>query len=220
MTRRRVDRAFVALALVTLALAGGPYLAGYHAETPGLRFAGFVDNPTDSNPYVSWIRQAAAGRVMIASRYSPEPVGAHLFNLMTLLLGTLARITRITPIAAYEAGRVLAGAGLLLVLWWACGVYLPGRGMRRFAFAWLALGGGLGWWFVLRGGQAMLDPPRPLDLRVPEVSAFYSLLTFPHLAASMALMVVAPAAGWTAVPRRARPAPLSRWARSILIPSS
>src|SRR5262249_45432534 len=110
---RRADPFALLLAVVILAATTWPYVAGYRAATPDLRFLGFVDNPTDANPYVSWIRQAAAGRVMIESRYSPEPVPAHLFNLMTFALGLVSRVTGMPAVAAWQAGRIAFGAALL-----------------------------------------------------------------------------------------------------------
>jgi hypothetical protein len=60
--------------------------------------------------------------------------------------------------------------------------------MRRLSFFLVAVGGGLGWLWVLIGGPFELGA-MPTDLWVPDASAFLTMITFPHLAVAQALVL-------------------------------
>jgi len=173
---------------LALALASLPYLYGAMNTPPGHVYSGLTHNIDDAAVYLTWIRQASEGVFFQFNRFTTEPQKGIVFNLFFLLLGNLARVTGLAPVAVYHVARVVCG-GLLL---WAVARLihhaLADERARRVAFALACFSAGLGW---LGGGY---DPSRafeqPVDLWQPEALTFLSLYFTPLFTAALALMAV------------------------------
>lgn len=105
--RDRTALAARLIAAATLALVFAPYIWGYLNAPPGMVFMGFADHPYDQNVYLSYIQQAAEGKLHTCRDHTLEPQARAWFNPFTLILGRAARITGATPLQVYYAAIAL-----------------------------------------------------------------------------------------------------------------
>ncbi len=168
-----------------------PYLLGYAWTPPGKHFAGFFFIADDATTYLAKMHQGADGAWLWTDPYTSEPhAGVFLFGFY-LLLGHLAALLHLPLIATYHLARV-AGAVALLVAVDRLAQRLLGPELRRLALVFTMLASGLG--FVV---QALSNPVvlgmrlEALDLHLPELSGWYSVLAIPHFVFATALIVVA-----------------------------
>jgi len=175
------------VALVTLALvivSSLPYVLAWAAAPEDAQFTGLLVNPLDGHSYIAKMRQGLEGSWRFHLVFTPEPhAGAPVF-LFYLVLGHLARWTGLPLVAIYHAGRVLAGAALLVLLYRLVTLLMDDRRQRRFTFFLLALSSGLGWLVAPLTGYLTAD------LWVPEAFTFYSILYNPHFPLAIGLMLV------------------------------
>jgi hypothetical protein len=168
-----------------------PYLYAYAVEPPGRVFQGFFFLQDDAYTYLAKMREGWEGTWLWTNRYSTEPGAGAYFFTFWLALGHLAAIAHLSLMQMYQVARVVGGFALVMAAWTYIGHFLPERA-RRFAIFLLALD--LGWGFVLSGRPVILGSQTDsLDLKMPELSAFFSILSLPHFvwaAAFQALAIV------------------------------
>ncbi|HVK04191.1 MAG TPA: hypothetical protein VM490_11995 [Armatimonadaceae bacterium] len=179
---------YLLLGALALALASLPYLYGALNTPPGHVYSGLTHNIDDAAVYLTWIRQASEGVFFQFNRFTTEPQKGIVFNLFFLLLGNIAKLTGLAPIAVYHGARLVFGA---LLLWAVAALVrraLADERGARAAYALACFSAGLGW---LTGG---FDPGRafnqPIDLWQPEAITFLSLYFAPLFTAALALMAV------------------------------
>jgi len=175
--------------LLILLLTCLPYLYGAALATPQNQFSGFVLGVDDGNSYLAKMRLGADGAWQFHLFYTSEPhAGAYLF-LFHLLLGKLARLLGLPPVAVYHAARLFFGFGLMLTVY-AFAAYFSARvEVRRLAFGLAALGSGLGWLVLALGQVDRLG--LPLDFYLPEAFVFHLLFALPHLSLALSLLLAA-----------------------------
>jgi hypothetical protein len=181
---------------IALALALGfvsllPYLLAYAWTPPGKHFAGFFFIADDATTYLAKMREGADGAWLWTDPYTSEAhAGVFLFGFY-LLLGHLAALLHLPLVAAYHLARVTGGVALVLAVERLAQRLLVPE-LRRLAVVFTMLAAGLG--FV---AQALGNPGLPgmrleaLDLHLPELSGWYSLLAIPHFVWATALIVLA-----------------------------
>ena len=113
-----------------------------------------------------------------------------LLNPFFLVLGWIARLTRLPLIAIYHLARLLCGAGLLFVVWEFLKTTLSAPFARRLALLCVCFASGLGW-LPLPWGDFPANgcPAGPIDLWQPEAITFLSLLLSPLFCFSLALQI-------------------------------
>jgi hypothetical protein len=142
----RSESRFVAIFTVALVLVTAlPYLAGMQLPFHDSRFDQILSFNADFHSYLASMRQARDGQWLFHNPYTSEPHAPVLFNLEWLVFGKLARLLGGSLEAALHLERMLGTLLLSTGLWRLCSLLLPGTWMRRFAFAWVLLGGGFGW---------------------------------------------------------------------------
>src|ERR1700716_2892868 len=169
--------------LALAAVTAVPYLYAYAVQPPGHVFMGFFYLGDDANTYLAKMRQGWEGSWAWQNRYTTEssPV-AYLF-LFWIVLGHLAAILNLPLIVVFHLARVAAAFALMAAAWSMICHFIADRGARKFAFFFLAAGLGMG--YVIQAlGQPMIfgHQTDTLDWRMPELTAFYSLLALPHFA--------------------------------------
>src|SRR5439155_428655 len=99
------------------------------------------------------------------------------------LLGHLAALTHLPLIVVFHLARVPGAFALMAGAWLFITHFIQDRSARRFALFFLAFGLGLGL-IVWAAGRPVVfgNATEGLDLRMPELSAFYSILALPHFA--------------------------------------
>ncbi len=196
--RDRTALAARLIAAATLALVFAPYIWGYLNAPPGMVFMGFADHPYDQNVYLSYIQQAAEGKLHTCRDHTLEPQARAWFNPFTLILGRAARITGATPLQVYYAAIALYAILLLRVVYWFASLFTADRRARLFAFALCALSSGFCWLMPYRRWLALASRSPvesrniiPIDYWIGETITFETMLSVPQKAATALLMLLA-----------------------------
>lgn len=177
-----------ALAVLTLI----PYIYAWTAQPPGRVFMGFFFLGDDANTYLAKMREGWEGAWRWTNRYSTEPGTGAWFFVFWIVLGHIAAWTHASLMFTFHAARVLGAFALLGAGWLFIGEFLDSPSQRRFALWLMAVGLGCG--YVI---QALHHPvvfgqqTDTLDWRMPELTAFYSVLALPHFAWAAAFQAAA-----------------------------
>src|SRR5216684_473259 len=155
----------LALAVVTAV----PYAYAYAAQSHGQVFMGFFFLGDDANTYLAKMRQGWEGAWAWQNRYTTESSPSAYLFMFWILLVHLARV---------GAAFALMGSAWLFITH-----FIEDRLARRFGFFFVAIGLGMGLVIQALGHPVILGHQTDtLDLRMPELTAFYSVLALPHFA--------------------------------------
>ena len=177
-----------AVALAVVVVSALPYVAGYLAQTPDLRFAGGVFDLEDYRSYLARMWQGYRGEWQFRLLFTPEAHAGAYFQPFHLALGHLARLTRLGLPLTYQVARVTFGFLMLLAVYRFIARFVAPVGVRRVAFLLAATSSGLGWLVevvhpTLPGGIS------PIDFWLIDAYTFFSLLVVPHFSAAIALLL-------------------------------
>jgi hypothetical protein len=181
------------VALGVFAVSLVPYLLAY-ATTPSDKvFNGFFYVADDAATYISKMREGADGAWGWSDPYisSPvaQPVGLFLFYIAW---GKVAALLHLPLIAVYHIARFTGAVVLVAAARALARVSLPPGRARNLGLLLALVGSGAGYLVALLHQPLVLgERLEALDLHLPELSGFYSLLTFPHFAWAAALMAIA-----------------------------
>jgi hypothetical protein len=160
-----------------------PYLYGYAVQPSGHVFVGFFYLWDDATTYLAKMREGWEGSWAWQNRYTTETSTTAYLFLFWIFLGHVAAVTHLPLIVVFHLARVAAAFGLMAAGWLFITHFVAGPTARRFALFFLAFGLGLGLVIWAIGKPVVFDgPTEGLDLRMPELSVFYSVLALPHFA--------------------------------------
>src|SRR5437660_365272 len=180
--------AFAAI-LATVSLV--PYVLAYVMTPPGHHFTGFFFIADDATTYLAKMRQGADGSWLWSDPYTSEPHGGVFLFGFYLLLGHLAALAHIPLIAAYHVARISGGLALVFAVD-RLGRRILRPELRRLALVIVVLGSGFGFLVQLAGNPGVFGQRlEALDLHLPEISGWYSILAIPHFTWATALIIVA-----------------------------
>jgi hypothetical protein len=171
------------MGLVLAIVTAVPYVYAYLVEPPGHVFAGFFYLGDDANTYLAKMRQGWEGAWDWQNRYTTEPSPTASLFMFWIVLGHIAAVTNLPLIAVFHLARVAAAFALMAAAWAFITHFIEDRAARRFAFFFCAIGLGMG--YVIQAfGQPVIfgHQTDTLDWRMPELTAFYSVLALPHFA--------------------------------------
>jgi hypothetical protein len=190
-TPRRWPRFALILACVVGGISLVPYLLAYLWTPPGHHFAGFFFIADDATTYLAKMRQGAEGSWLWTDPYTSEPHGGVFLFGFYLLFGHLAALLHLPLIAAYHVAR-LSGAIALVLAADRLVRRLLEPAVHRLALALIVLGSGLGFLAQVLGNPSIFgNQLEALDLHLPELSGWYSILAIPHFAWATALIIFA-----------------------------
>ncbi|MDR3707286.1 MAG: hypothetical protein P4L33_03220 [Capsulimonadaceae bacterium] len=131
------ERTFVwSLIAITILLSVVPDMYGWAHSSPGRRYVGFSYNVADSSVYMAWAQQVIDGRLLTHNPFTNTPQPGCQFNLFTVLIGCVSRISHIPIPLAFLVARAGFGIALLWLLHrftlWAIPGSFPAR-MTSFA---------------------------------------------------------------------------------------
>lgn len=154
-------------------------------------FSGFLVNGRDGHSYVAKLRQGYDGQWLFTLPYTAEPHDGMLVYPQYLALGQFARLAGGSLVAWFHVARAVSGAALLVALYALAAALTPDRRARRWAWAVMAAGGGLGLFALPLGIESA-------DLTMPEAFAFFGMLANPHfsLAAALSIVLVLAVVAW------------------------
>jgi hypothetical protein len=169
----------LALAIVTAL----PYAYAYAVQPHGQVFMGFFFLGDDANTYLAKMRQGWEGAWAWQNRYTTEVSPPAYLFMFWILLGHLAAILHLPLIATFHLARIAAAFALMGSAWLFISHFIEDRSARRFAFFFVAIGLGLGYVIqFLHHPVVFGNQTDTLDWRMPELTAFYSILALPHFA--------------------------------------
>ncbi|HEX6488413.1 MAG TPA: hypothetical protein VF137_06000 [Candidatus Dormibacteraeota bacterium] len=175
-------RAYVrplALALIVLAVTSIPLVYAVTTEPHDRVFMGFFVNGADMNSYLEKMREGSDGLWYWINRYSTETSPPVYLFIWLLAWGHLAALLHLGALAAFQLFRV-SGAIALFLAAWAFIRHFCRPDAQRFALYLLAFTMGFGILIWAVGSPVVLGHHTDaLDLRMPELSAFFSILTGP-----------------------------------------
>ena len=173
--------------IATLSLL--PYLLAYLWTPPGHHFAGFFFIADDATTYLAKMRQGAEGAWLWTDPYTSEPHGGVFLFGFYLLLGHLSALLHLPLIAGYHLARICGAFALIIGIDRLCRRLLD-PSLRRLAVALVVLASGLGFLIQAAGNPSVLGIHlQALDLHLPELSGWYSILAIPHFTWATALIV-------------------------------
>ena len=168
-----------------------PYLLAYLWTPPGHHFAGFFFIADDATTYLAKMRQGAEGAWLWNDPYTSEPHGGVFLFGFYLLFGHLAAVLHLPLIAAYHLAGISGAVALVLAAERLCRRLLPPE-RRHLALVLVVLGSGAGFLAQATGNPAIFGSRvEALDLHLPELSGWYSILAIPHFAWATALIIMA-----------------------------
>ncbi len=169
----------LALAIVTAV----PYLYAYAVQPPGHVFMGFFYLGDDANTYLAKMRQGWEGSWSWQNRYTTESSPAAYLFMFWIVLGHLAALLNLPLIVVFHLARVGAAFALMAAAWFMICHFIEDHATRRFAFLFCAVGLGMGYVIQALGHPVIFGHQTDtLDWRMPELTAFYSVLALPHFA--------------------------------------
>jgi hypothetical protein len=168
-----------------------PYLLAYIWTPPGHHFAGFFFIADDATTYVAKMRQGADGSWLWNDPYTSEPHGGVFLFSFYILFGHLAAILHLPLIAAYHIARISGAVALIIAADQLCRRLLQ-PDLRRLGLVLVILGSGAGFLAQALGNPSVFGGQlEALDLHLPEISGWYSILAIPHFAWATALIITA-----------------------------
>ena len=169
--------------LVLAIVTAVPYAYAYAVQPHGQVFMGFFYLGDDANTYLAKMRQGWEGSWAWTNRYTTESSPSAYLFMFWILLGHVAAITHLPLIAVFHGARVAAAFALAAAAWLFVSHFIEDRSARRFAFVFIAVGLGLGYVIQALGHPVIFgNRTDTLDWRMPELTAFYSVLALPHFA--------------------------------------
>jgi hypothetical protein len=186
---RREFLGVVGIAVVVVAISSVPYLLGYLSATPDTEFGGFLIDPDDGFSYLAKMQQG----VWDGWRYripftTEEHHGAYLYTFY-IALGKLSASLRLSLIFTYQLARLVAGVAMLVAAYLFISAFLETREARLAAYLLVCFSSGLGWLVMLLTRSFTLLGLSPMDFWLMEAYTFFTLLTFPHASAAVAILL-------------------------------
>jgi hypothetical protein len=182
---------WLVLGLLVAGITLLPYLYGHLFEPPGRTFMGFFFLGDDANTYLAKMREGVDGSWAWTNRYTTEPSSAVYFFVYWIVLGHLAALLHLNLLLTFHLARIGGAVFLLYAAWLFIEHFVVDAGARRWALCFLALGLGMGYVVQAIGKPVFFGQQTDtLDWRMPELTAFYSILALPHFAWAAAFQAV------------------------------
>lgn len=179
----------IGIALVVLTASSLPYALGYCCAPEGLEFGGFVVDLDDSFSYVAAMQQGIDDGWRYLVLFTPEDHPGAYLHTFYLALGKLSALLGLSPLQMYHTGRLGCGLLLLVTAYFFLSLFLESRDERIVAYFLVCFSSGLGW-VVLLTGSTTLAGLSPLDFWLMDAYTFFTILTFPHSAAAVTLLLL------------------------------
>jgi MFS family permease len=187
---RREILGAIGIAAVVVAISSVPYLLGYLSATPDTEFGGFLIDLDDSYSYLAKMQQGVWDGWRYRIPFTPEKhPGAYLYTFY-LGLGKLSSLLGLSLMQTYQFARLACGLALLVMAYIFVSTFLENRDRRLVAYLLISFSSGLGWLVVLVGGPSTLRGIAPIDFWWIEAYTFLTILTFPHFAAALTLLLL------------------------------
>jgi hypothetical protein len=184
---RRKDWSWISVVSVLILLWSSiPTWAGYHAETPELRFRGLYYDSQDYAVHIAMMEAGNRGDWTYQLRFTTEPHRPAYIRLFYVVLGHVSGWFGIPCESMFQVARWIFGWMALVALYQIMRQVFPEIYWARVGFLIATLGSGLGWFQLLFGWAP--DTITPIDFWLTDDYVFFSLSVFPHFAFVTAAM--------------------------------
>ncbi len=187
---KRVPRRVWLFAAALILVAQTPYLAGYLNTPPGGAFTGnaFEQTRVDYNSHLAKMQIGLRGGWRYRILFTPEEHPGIFIQPFYIALGHVARLTGLAPVSVYHLARTVFTLAMMIAIWAFVARFLPEDGTRWAALLLATVVGGLGWALYLVAPAQAADLA-PIEFWLLDAYTFLAALTFPHFAASIALLL-------------------------------
>ena len=169
--------------LVLAVVTTVPYLYAYAVQPHNQVFMGFFYLGDDANTYLAKMREGWEGAWSWSNRYTTEASPTVYLFMFWIALGHLAALLNLPLIVVFHLAMVAGAFALMAAIWAFVNHFIADRSTRLFAFFFCAIGLGMGYVIQALGHPVILgNTTDTLDWRMPELTAFYSVLALPHFA--------------------------------------
>lgn len=191
---------FILIATTLLiVLTNIPLLYGYLNQPSNLKFMGIVAGVRDCNVYFMMMTQGDGWSPILENLFRPGEPNAIYHGFFWFALGKLSYWLGISTLAAYHLAGALATIIFVPAIHEFAGRFLQSRAERLSAVIVISFGAGAGWIMAIMYHLFGNMPFLPSDIGTPEASAFYTLMTFPHLSFTLILVFLCMMYVWDAV---------------------
>jgi hypothetical protein len=187
------------IAALLLLLTNIPLIYGYLTQPPDFVFMGIVAGVRDSNVYFMMMEQGDSWSPIIENLFRPGEPNEIYHGVFWFLLGKLAYSFGISKLVAFHMARAAATIMFVPAIYAFTVRFLDSRAARLTASAVICFGAGAGWLLVIVFRFFGVLPIYPSDIATPEASAFYTLMTFPHLSFTLIMVFLCMMFTWDAI---------------------
>jgi hypothetical protein len=179
------------LALVTVVITSFPYIYGYLTTPEDMVYTGIHHlAPGDTNAYLSMIEQVKQGHSIFLNLFTSEAQARVYTNPLYLVIGWAARVFHLPNLLALHLARVVAILFFIFIAYLLICYLFSSESKRRWTLVILLFSSGLGLFFnpFLFNIDNILH--HPADIWIAESVTFLTLYHYPHLIASLTLIVL------------------------------
>ncbi len=176
------------ISALILLLTSVPYLAAYLSQTPESVFNGAVYDRPDYAVHLATMQLGARGEWKYRFLFTSEAHQGAYVKLGYIALGHVADRLGMSMPLAYQAARIAFGLVACLAIYLLLAFSFREVFWRRAGFLLAVLGSGIGWLQLILGKLPVADIS-PIDFWLIDGYVFFSLLTFPHFALTIAMVV-------------------------------
>jgi len=165
-----------------------PYLAGYLAQVPDLRFSGALLDRSDYHSHLAKMWQGYRGQWRYRLLFTPEEHRGVYLQTFYVALGHLARLLGWRLPLTYQVARVVCSFLMLLTVYRFIALFVTPVLTRRVAFLLATAASGLGWFTEV----VAPTPPSgvsPMDFWLLDGFTYLAMLTSPHFCAAIGLLL-------------------------------
>jgi len=189
---RGVERQeWIWVAVVSIIIVAGstvPYLTGWLAQTPQVRFDGAVLDSSDYHSHLAKMWQGYRGDWCYRLLFTPENHRGAYVQTFYVALGHLARVSTLGLAATYQVARTALGMLMLTTVYrFIAHFVLPIR-LRRIGFLLATLASGLGWIEEILS-RTLPGGVSPMSFWLIDGYLYLSLMTFPHFCLAITLLL-------------------------------
>ncbi len=164
----------------------------------------------DANIYFMMMVQGDGSSPFIENLFLPGEPNTIYHGFFWFVLGKLSHWLGISNLIVFHAARAAAVIAFVIASYSLLKRFLDSRGERVNGLILVCFGAGAGWLMMICYHRGMLLPFFPHDIEGPEATAFYTHMTFPHVAFSLVFIVLCMLYVWDAIDSgKLRPAVLA-----------
>jgi hypothetical protein len=176
------------VAMLLVAASTVPYVAGYLAQTPQMRFGGALLDKEDYHSHLAKMWQGYRGQWRYHLLFTHEEHEGVFVQTFYVALGHLARLFGLGLDLTYQITRVVFGFLMLASVYRFIAHFVAPVRTRRVAFLLAITASGLGWLT-----EAIAPTPAggvsPMDFWLLDGFTYLALLTSPHFCAAVFLLL-------------------------------